>query len=130
MASHPKIEQIGTFLLVLAVSAQGFQLVAAQGDRQARALGTGAVALLAFLIGLRSGRPLFQRERIGSVGWLPKKGKVIVHKDADGNRHALVTQNSGQMISILIPPEIRDEDVHLHVLIQLNEERWRQRRRD
>lgn len=130
MASLPKIEQIGTFLLVLAVSAQGFQLVAAEGDLRARALGTGAVALLAFLIGLRSGRPLYQRERIASIGWLPRKGRVIVHRDADGNRHALVTQNSGRMSSISIPPEIRDEDVQLYVLIQLNEERWRHRRSD
>ena len=90
-----------------------------QGDLRTRALAT-AVALLAFVIGIRYGRQLYRRERIGQVAWLPKR--VTVQEDANGNRHALVTQNSGDMISIPIPPHITGaEDIRVHVLVQLNE---------
>ena len=126
MGPHLRIGELGTLLLVVAVSTQGFQLVVTQGDLRTRALGTTAVALLAFVIGIRYGRQLYRRERIGQVGWLPKK--VTVHEEANGNRHALVTQNSGDMISIPIPPDItRAEDIRIHVLVQLNEGQPRRR---
>jgi hypothetical protein len=46
-----------------------------------------------------------------------------VTEDANGNRHALVTQNSGELTSIPIPPRISSEDMRIYVLVQLNDGR-------
>jgi hypothetical protein len=52
MGLRLKIGEIATLLLVVAISAQGFELVTAQGNLRTRALGTTAVALIAFVIGI------------------------------------------------------------------------------
>ncbi len=121
--SRVKVGELATLMLVVAILAEGFQLVMADPDRQTRALGISAVALIAFVIGLRSGRHLYRRERIRSVGWLPKN--VTWHLDESGARHAIVTQNSGDVVSIPIPGHVSADDAMTYVLVQLNEGRSR-----
>jgi hypothetical protein len=116
-----KIGEFATLMLVVAVTAEGFQLVVAQGNLQTRALGTSALALIALLIGLRFGRRLYQRERIRAVGWLPKN--VTWHVDENGVRHAIVTQNSNRVVTVAIPGHIDPEDALTYVLVHLNEGR-------
>jgi hypothetical protein len=108
-------------MLVAALMAEGFQVVVAAGDLRARALGTSAVGLIALVIGLRHGRQLYRRERIRAVGWLPKN--VTWHVDENGTRHAIVTQNSGDVVSVPIPDYIVPDDALTYVLVQLNEGR-------
>jgi hypothetical protein len=114
-------------MLVVAVLAEGFQVVMVAGDLRTRALGTSAVALIAFVIGLRYGRQLYRRERIRAVGWLPKS--VTWHSDENGARHAIVTKNSGDVVSLSIPDHVVQDDALTYVLVQLNEGRRGPRQR-
>jgi hypothetical protein len=108
MGTELKVGEVATLMLVVAVLAEGFQVVMAAGDFRTRALGTLAVALIAFVIGLRYGRQLYRHERIRAVGWPPKS--VTWHTDENGTRHAIVTQNSGDVISVSIPDHVVPDD--------------------
>jgi hypothetical protein len=112
---------LATASLVVAVCAEGIQVALTEGDVQARALGVAAVALIAFVVGLRYGRRLYRRERIRSVGWLPET--MTWHVDADGAQHAIVRQNSGDVVSVAVPPHVAAEDRLTYVLVRLNEGR-------
>ena len=121
MGSQSKLGELATLMLAVAVVAEGFQVVMTTGDLRTRALGTSADVLIGLVIGLRHGRHLYRRERIRAVRWLPKS--VTWHADEDGTRHAIVTQNSGDVVSIPIPAHIVADDALTYVLVQLNEAR-------
>lgn len=121
MRSDLKVGEVATLMLVVAVLAEGFQVVMAAGDLRTRALGTSAVALIAFVIGLRYGRQLYRRERIRAVGWLPQS--VTWHTDENGTKHAIVTQNAGDVTSVPIPDHVVPDDALTYVLVRLNEGR-------
>jgi hypothetical protein len=121
VGSQSRLGELATLMLVVAAVAGGFQVVMAGDDLRTRILGTSAEVLIGLVIGLRHGRYLYRRERIRAVGWLPKK--VTWHVDENGTRHAIVTQNSGEVVSIPIPAHIDPDDAHTYVLVQLNEGR-------
>jgi len=73
MRSQPRFGELATALLVVALLAEGFQLVVAGGSLRTRALEATAVALIALVIGARYGRARYRRERIREVGWLPRQ---------------------------------------------------------
>jgi hypothetical protein len=100
MGPQSRLGELATLMLVAAAVAGGFQVVMAGDDLRTRILGTSAEVLIGLVIGLRHGRYLYRRER-----------------------HAIVTQNSGEVVSIPIPAHIDPDDAHTYVLVQLNEGR-------
>ena len=127
MRSQPRFGELATALLVVALLAEGFQLVVAGGSLRTRALEATAVALIALVIGARYGRARYRRERIREVGWLPRE--LVWQTDPHGVRHAIVTQNSGEAVSIQVPPTVEQDDLMAYVLVRLNERHSRGSRR-
>jgi hypothetical protein len=108
-------------MLVVALLGAGFQLVVAEAGLEQRALITAAVALIALVVGVRVGRRIYERERIRGVGWLPRT--TLWRVDENGVRYAIVTQNSGDVVTVVVPAHLSREDATAHVLVELNERR-------